>query len=104
LELHPDVTFIVGKNGSANRHEPEAALSPSRQLAVLRRIHYLVQNNSQFIIATHSPILMAYPGARIILLGRNDFSDVRYEETEHYAVTKKFLNNYADMIKDLFED
>ena len=53
-----------GGNGLYILDEPEAALSPARQLAVLRRIHQLVEEHSQFIIATHSPILMAYPSAK----------------------------------------
>ncbi|HKQ65467.1 MAG TPA: AAA family ATPase [Methylomirabilota bacterium] len=84
--------------------EPEAALSPARQLAVLRRMHQLVGEDSQFIIATHSPILMAYPSARILLLDTNGFSRVRYEETEHYAVTREFLANPSGMLDRLFAD
>jgi predicted ATPase len=82
--------------------EPEAALSPARQLAVLRRIHQLVEDESQFIIATHSPILMAYPSAKILLLDGNGFTEVRYEDTEHYAVTREFLANPGGMLKRLF--
>jgi predicted ATPase len=81
--------------------EPEAALSPTRQLAVLRRMHQLVEQNSQFIIATHSPILMAYPDARIFLLDDTGFTPVRYEDTEHYAVSKAFLANPARMLDRL---
>jgi predicted ATPase len=90
-----------GGNGLYILDEPEAALSPSRQLAVLRRIHDLVQAKSQFIIATHSPILMAYPRAKILLLGESGFSEVRYEETEHFIVTKEFLNNPAGMLDEV---
>jgi len=84
--------------------EPEAALSPARQLAVLRRMHQLVSDDSQFIIATHSPILMAYPSAKILLLDGAGFNEVRYEETEHYAVTREFLANPSGMIARLFAD
>ena len=84
--------------------EPEAALSPARQLAVLRRIHQLVQDDSQFIIATHSPILMAYPGAKILLLDASGFNEVLYEDTEHYAVTREFLANPGRMLEQLFAD
>jgi predicted ATPase len=93
-----------GGNGLYVLDEPEAALSPTRQLAVLRRIHELVLANSQFIIATHSPILMAYPRAKILLLGESGFSEVRYEETEHFIVTKEFLNNPAGMLDEVLED
>lgn len=81
--------------------EPEAALSPSRQMAVLGRMHDLVAEGSQFIVATHSPILMAYPGAWIYLLDQSGISRVRYEETEHYAVTRTFLNNPRGMLAEI---
>jgi predicted ATPase len=84
--------------------EPEAALSPTRQLAVLRRIHHLVLQNSQFVIATHSPILMAYPKASILMLEDDGFREVRFEDTEHYAVTKEFLNNPARMIETVLDN
>lgn len=73
--------------------EPEAALSPQRQLAVLSRIHDLVLDDSQFIIATHSPILMAYPDACIYQCGKDGISQISYEETEHFQVTRDFLSN-----------
>lgn len=84
--------------------EPEAALSPSRQLAALSAIHQLVQDNSQFIIATHSPILLAYPHAKIMLLDGDGLSQVSYEDTEHYSITKSFLNNYGRMLDQLLAD
>jgi predicted ATPase len=85
--------------------EPEAALSPSRQLAALAAIHQLVQDESQFIIATHSPILLSYPNAKIIQFDNSGISDdVLYEDTEHYAVTRDFLNNYPRRLEQLFGD
>ncbi|MDQ8036688.1 MAG: AAA family ATPase, partial [Pedobacter sp.] len=81
--------------------EPEAALSPQRQLAVLARIHDLVQDDSQFIIATHSPILMAYPDARIYHCGPDGIEEVAYQETEHFRVTRDFLTNPERMLKTL---
>lgn len=84
--------------------EPEAALSPSRQMAALTAINDLVKKNSQFIIATHSPILMAYPGAKILFLSEDGISEVAYEDTEHYCITKEFLNNHRRMLKILMED
>jgi predicted ATPase len=84
--------------------EPEAALSPSRQLALLGRMHQLVRQGSQFVISTHSPILMAYPNAHIFLLDREGVRRVRYEETEHYAVTKAFLQDPARMLGDIFSE
>lgn len=74
--------------------EPEAALSPTRQMAMLSRINQLVTEDSQFIIATHSPILMAYPEAQILQIEDNQLIPTEYENTEHYQVTKDFLNNY----------
>lgn len=84
--------------------EPEAALSPQRQLALLGRMHQLVCSGSQFIISTHSPILMAYPEARIFSLDSDGMRAVRYEETEHYAVTKSFLQDPARMLREIFAD
>ncbi len=84
--------------------EPEAALSPTRQLAILSRMHQLVEQDSQFIIATHSPILMAYPGARIYLLDGTGLSPVSYRDTEHYEVTRSFLENPARMMDILFTE
>jgi predicted ATPase len=93
-----------GGNGLYILDEPEAALSPTRQLAVLRRIHQLVEDNSQFIIATHSPILMAYPRAKILLLDGTGYTEVRYEDTEHYVVTREFLVDRAGMLGRLLAD
>ena len=93
-----------GGNGLYLLDEPEAALSPMRQLAVLRRIYDLVQDGSQFIIATHSPILLAFPNAKIYQLDANGYSEARYEETEHYRVTKEFLVHPERMLKELLSD
>lgn len=84
--------------------EPEAALSPSRQMAALGAIHQLVDTSSQFIIATHSPILLSYPHAKIIQFDSSGLREVTYEETEHYAVTRDFLNNYSKRLDQLFRD
>lgn len=83
--------------------EPEAALSPSRQMALLSRIHELVQSKSQFIIATHSPIIMAYPNATIFQLDENGINRIDYEATEHYTVTRQFLNNHEGMLRVLMD-
>lgn len=84
--------------------EPESALSPQRQLAFLGRMRQLVRAGSQFVISTHSPILMAYPEARIFLLDGNGICDVRYEDTQHYAVTKMFLENPGRMLREIFRE
>lgn len=81
--------------------EPEAALSPMRQMALLSRLHDLVVARSQFIIATHSPILLAYPGATIYEFASGGPRPVRYEETEHFRVTRDFLNRYPMMVRTL---
>lgn len=84
--------------------EPEAALSPTMQMVALSAIHDLVQNKSQFIIATHSPILLAYPYAKIYQISDTGISQIRYEQTEHFRVTKDFLNNYSKRIQQILED
>lgn len=97
------MTERFGGQGIYILDEPEAALSPQRQLAVLSRIHDLVLDDSQFIIATHSPILMAYPGACIYLCSKDGVSEVAYEETEHFLVTRDFLANPERMLRVLLE-
>lgn len=73
--------------------EPEAALSPARQLTMIRRMHELALLNCQFFIATHSPIIMAYPEADILVLGNDGIKKTAYEDTEYYQVMKNFINN-----------
>ena len=91
-------------NGIYLLDEPEAALSPTRQLALLARIHKLVQSSSQFIIATHSPILMAYPDATIYSLTNDAIRKVEYIETEHFFMTRHFLNNHKAMLAELLKE
>ena len=81
--------------------EPEAALSPSRQLSVITRIHDLVREKSQFIIATHSPILMAYPDAYIYSFSEKGIEKLDYQDTEHYTITRDFLADPQRMLKFL---
>jgi predicted ATPase len=90
-----------GGKGLYIMDEPEAALSPTRQLSMLGRIHELVNRQSQFIIATHSPILMGYPDAWIYEIGRHGIRRVEWEETEHYIVTRQFLGNRDKMLGEL---
>jgi predicted ATPase len=97
------MTHRFGGQGLYLLDEPEAALSPQRQLAVLSRMHDLVSDRSQFIIATHSPILMAYPDAAIFEFGPEGIRQVAYEDTEHYQVTRNFLANPDRMLKILME-
>ena len=92
-----------GGNGLYLLDEPEAALSPTRQLAFLAIIHELVENQgSQFVIATHSPILLGYPGALIYSLDNSTIRPIRYEETEHYRITRDFLASPERFFKTLF--
>ncbi len=91
-------------NGLYFLDEPEAALSPSRQMAALVRLHDLVGAGSQFVIATHSPILLAYPAAKILYCGPEGLVPIRYEDTEHYTITRQFLNNPTGMLAELLRD
>lgn len=98
------LTTKLKGNGLYLFDEPEAALSPTRQMAALAAIHQLVLNRSQFIIATHSPILLAYPRSKIFELSESGISEVAYEQTEHYSITRQFLNNHHKMIERLILD
>jgi predicted ATPase len=84
--------------------EPEAALSPTRQMSFLALLHRFCEGGAQFVIATHSPIIMAYPDAWIYVLG--DAGPVRmpYEETEHFKVSRAFLANPRNMLNRLFDE
>ena len=74
--------------------EPEAALSPQRQFAFLRILHQLAKAKvAQFIIATHSPILLTLPGSEVLSFDHGVIRRVNYDETEHFRLTKAFLNN-----------
>jgi predicted ATPase len=91
-------------NGFYLFDEPESALSPKRQLSFLTRMHDLIESGSQFIIATHSPILMAYPDATIYQFSPTGIEQVAYEETEHYQITKMFLTRRESMLKELLRE
>ena len=81
--------------------EPAAALSPHRLLSLLVAIDDLVKNDSQFLIATHSPILMSYPKAEVLELSVDGIRTVSYKETEHYKLTKQFIDAPEQMLKYL---
>lgn len=84
--------------------EPEAALSPQRQLSFLRIIHELESpGHAQFLIATHSPILLGYPGAVLLSLDGDGIEEISYRETEHYRVTKGFLDAPERFLRHLFD-
>ena len=90
-----------GGNGIYLLDEPEAALSPSRQMTLMVLMNELVKNNSQFIIATHSPILMAFPDAQVVELTEDNIRTVPYSQTEHFQLTKRFLDNPEKMLEML---
>ncbi len=87
-------------NGLYILDEPEAALSPTRQMSLITRMHDLIETGSQFIVATHSPIIMAYPDAYIYEIG-DGIRRVKYEDTEHFQIMKAFINNKEKMLKEL---
>jgi predicted ATPase len=90
-------------NGLYILDEPEAALSPLRQLSMLARINDLVQQGSQFIISTHSPIIMAYPDAKIIQLTEEGMTEVTLEETYHYSIMEQFFDDRKRLLHHLFQ-
>lgn len=81
--------------------EPEAALSPQRQLAFLIRLDELVKKNSQFIIITHSPIILSYPNSKILEITENWINEVSYKDTNNYNTYKMFLDNPEYMLRKL---
>ncbi len=89
-------------NGLYLLDEPEAPLSPLRQLAFLSLLKEMVgQHNAQFIIATHSPILMAYPDAVILSFDKSPVAPVAYDDLEHVSLTRDFLNNREAFLRRL---
>lgn len=98
------MTQRFGGQGIYILDEPEAALSPQRQLAVMSRMHDLVLDDSQFIIATHSPILLTLPGARVLSLDGGEMREVDYRDTEHFRLTRDFLNAPERFFRHLLEE
>ena len=94
----------LGSTGVFLFDEPEAALSPQRQLALLAEIYHSAGRGSQFIIATHSPILLAIPGAAILTFDDGLVRPCSYEETSSYQITKMFLNDRERMLRELLSD
>jgi predicted ATPase len=93
-----------GRDGLYVLDEPEAALSPLRQMSMLRRIHDLARQGCQFIVATHAPILLAYPDAWIYELDESGLRRVEYDETATVRTTREFLADRAGTIEELFSD
>ena len=77
---------------------------PMRLMRMMHIMHELIQKNSQFIISTHSPILMAYPGAEVLYLTKEGIHSVTYRETDHYQITRQFLNHPEQMCNYLFAE
>jgi predicted ATPase len=85
--------------------EPESALSPQNQLAFMRIVWELAASGrGQFIIATHSPILLAYPGAELLHFTESSIAPIVYEDTDHYRITRDFLNDRDRYFRMLFGD
>ncbi len=91
-------------NGLYILDEPEAALSPMKLLTLMAEIDSLIKKNSQFIIATHSPILMAFPNAEILEFSQNGIRSVNYQDTDHFNITKRFLDNPEKMLHYLLDN
>ena len=98
------INKYMNSNGLYLLDEPEAALSPQRQLTLLIEIYRCAKSGSQFIIATHSPIILGMPGASILSFDNGKIHPCEYEETESYQVTKAFINNRTGMLKMLLDD
>ena len=94
----------LGPRGFYLFDEPEAALSVRGQLALIRRMHELVLERSQFVVATHSPILLGYPEATILELSEDGIRSVGYEETEQVELTRSFLENPGRFLRHLLAD
>lgn len=107
-QSHGESFFALFKNrlkepGLYFLDEPESALSPTRQLQFLVILNDYIAKGAQFIIATHSPILLAYPRSKIFLLDTEGMRETPYQETEHYKVTRGFLNNTNRSLEELFK-
>ncbi|HEX4930809.1 MAG TPA: AAA family ATPase [Gaiellaceae bacterium] len=94
----------LGPRGFYLFDEPEAALSVGGQLALMRRIHELVLEHSQFVVATHSPILLGYPDATILELGDNGIRRVDYDQTQQVELTRAFLDDPQSFLRHLLAD
>ena len=91
-------------NGLYLLDEPEAALSPQRQLTLLLEIVNCAKEDSQFIMVTHSPILLGIPGAEILSFDEGQIHPIAYEDTDSYQITKMFIENKEQMLQALFRD
>jgi predicted ATPase len=94
------------RNGLFLLDEPEAALSPQRQLAFLVLIHDTLRTykDAQFIISTHSPVLLGYPGAQILSFDEGHLHQIAYEETAPMQIVRRFINDRDSFLQELFQD
>ncbi len=88
-------------NGFYVLDEPEAALSPQNVLTLMRRLHQLAEEGSQLVIATHSPLLLAFPGARIVLCDEDGLTEIAYEDAPPVALTRRVLADPASFLERL---
>ena len=88
-------------NGLYILDEPEAALSPMRLMRLMYCMKELVEKNSQFIVSTHSPILMTFPGAEVLEITQEGIRSVDYRDTEHFMITKRFMDAPEKIVEDL---
>ncbi len=93
-----------GPGGLYILDEPEAALSPTGCFALLRRFQELANEGSQFVIATHSPIVMSFPGALIYVLRESGPKQTSWDDLDHVRITREFLNDPAIVLRELFSD
>lgn len=100
------IDLKMQRNGLFLLDEPEAALSPQRQLSFLILLRETVKRHkdAQFVISSHSPLLLGYPGAQIVSFDEGQIREIRYEETAPYQIVKGFLNHREGIIADLFEE
>ena len=115
LEFKNSINFFVGENGSgkstlleaiaiAHGFNPEAALSPQRQLTLLMEIYKCAKKGAQFFIVTHSPILLGIPDADIYCFDDGKIHLCEYEETESYQITEMFINNRKVLLDRLLKE
>lgn len=94
------------RNGLFLMDEPEAALSPQRQLSFLLLVHDVLKKykDAQFIISSHSPVLLGYPGAQILSFDEDRIREITYEETPAMQIVQRFLNQREKFLAELFQD
>lgn len=97
------IQYRFNQNSLYILDEPEASLSPQRQLTLLIKIYELSKEGTQFIIASHSPILLGIPNAKILNFDNNKIAPIKYEDTESYKITELFINNRAGLLNKMLK-